>query len=56
MLDFKGKTITLNYVCFLSNRTNFVQRQAFNWLLLASSGPKENVFHSTHKVYQKMYV
>ena len=32
-------------MCFLSNRTNFVQRQAFDRLLLASSGPKENVFH-----------
>ena len=34
-------------MCFLSNRTNFCrERQAFDRLLLASSGPKENVLQS----------
>ena len=47
-------------MCFLNNRTKFcLERQAFNWLLQTSSGPKENIskamFIYTQSVSENVY-
>ena len=47
-------------MCFLNNKTKFcLERQAFDWLLQASSGPKENIFQSnfiyTYSVSENVY-